>query len=301
MDVPQSPLPLAYSILVSAFYALLSYLLNRPFHGHKLSIGRLTLSGAHNIKYSATVDYATYTYTFTAASLSWRFHLPRASDPCWCTITCASIFYASSTGDISTTCLEVVLWFFPVLFRHTAGPWANVNIDGLRVRVFRSTETPYFIQRLRENLVGTLLTGEVLRADVFRTTFRFAGLSERPEDKPVAYPKSDEGLGTSDDEDTSDSEYQEADDEEEEENEDSKYRTKPLKPYDEDEMSFAVLTRGLHINNREGRIYTFGRIDSQIRRDWVRDRGSLALVAEECRWVRVHFPFERVAPRAGFT
>ncbi|RPD64549.1 hypothetical protein L227DRAFT_518868 [Lentinus tigrinus ALCF2SS1-6] len=266
MDIPQSSFRFAYTILVSYLFTLLSYVLNRPINGHKLSIGRFSLFGAYDIKYKATVFSETYTFTFTAASLTWRFHLPSASNPRWCTLTCDSIFYNSTTGDISTASLETILWFFPVFFRQTAGPWANITIDGLRIRVHRSTETPYFIQRLRENLVGTFLTGEVLRADVFRTTFRFAGLSERPEEKPVG-----------------------------------KYCTKPLTAHDDDEMSFAVLARGLHINNREGRIYTFGRIDSQIRRDWVRDRGSLALVAEECRWVHVPFPFECVAPRSGFT
>ncbi|RPD69397.1 hypothetical protein L226DRAFT_555218 [Lentinus tigrinus ALCF2SS1-7] len=231
MDIPQSSLRFAYTILVSSLFAFLSYVLDRPINGHKLSIGRFCLFGAYDIKYKATVFSETYTFTFTAASLTWRFHLPSASNPRWCTLTCDSIFYTSTTGDISTASLETIL----------------------------CTETPYFIQRLRENLVGTFLTGEVLRADVFRTTFRFAGLSERPEEKP------------------------------------------PLTAHDDDEMSFAVLARGLHINNREGRIYTFGRIDSQIRRDWVRDRGSLALVAEECRWVHVYFPFEYVAPRSGFT
>ncbi|KAI0690720.1 hypothetical protein C8T65DRAFT_699918 [Cerioporus squamosus] len=321
MDIPQSSLRFAYNILVASLFIFISYIVNRPIQGHKLSIGRLFFSGAHDIKYQATIASATYTFTFTTASLTWRLHLPRATDPRWCTITCDSIFYTSTTGDVSTERLETVLWFFPVFFRYTAGPWVNITLDGLRIRVRRSTETPYFIQKLRENLVGTFLTGEILRADVFRTTFRFAGLSERPELKPEGYtrpkdmlhaeePSEDtedgESVRTSDDDgyaSAGDSEEVERCDGEDEEQgkEDRKYRTQPLTPYHDDEMAFNVLARTLHINNHEGRIYTFGRIDSQIRRDWTRDRGSLVLVAEECRWVHVHFPFERVAPRTGFT
>ncbi|TFK81352.1 hypothetical protein K466DRAFT_341903 [Polyporus arcularius HHB13444] len=309
MDVPQSSLRVAYNILAASLFAFISYLFARPVHGHKFSIGRFNLSGAHDIKYEATIASKTYSFTFTAASLTWRVHRPRSTDPRWCTITCDSIFYTSTTGDISTARLEVVLWFFPVYFRQTAGPWADINIDGLRIRVCRSTETPYFVQRLRENLVGTFLTGEILRADVFRTTFRFAGLTQRPESKSQGYTKPEDMLQSEDPtEDAGDDEstgtsgddgYASAGDDEGSEPEEEEFHTKPLTRYDDDEMAFNALARTLHINNRGGRIYTFGRIDSQIRRDWMRDRGSLVLIAEECRWVRVPFPFERVAPRTG--
>ena len=64
-----------------------------------------------------------------------------------------------------------------------------------------------------------------------------------------------------------------------------------------DELRFNLVARALHIVDGTGRVYAFGAVDSQLRRDWTADRGSFALVAEDCRWVRVPFAFERVARR----
>ncbi|OSD01145.1 hypothetical protein PYCCODRAFT_1504552 [Trametes coccinea BRFM310] len=311
--------------------AFWSYILNRPVRGHRLKIGHLSWSAAFSIRYEATLYDKSYSFTFTSSSLSWCFYLPRADNPRWLTVTLFDTIYTSSTGDISTTKLETVLWFFPVYFRFTAGPWADVTIDGLRIRVQKSTATPYWVQRLRENLVGTFLTGEFLRADVFRTSVRFAGLSEHEEDKPKGYTKPGsklapkEPIGT-ESEFEFESGYEQEDDDEpcgccspavrrvsngyttyaHQEEADAlaradEYKTRPLRPYDDDELRFSVLARRVHINNTEGRVYTFGAIDAQMRRNWVDDRGSFAMVAEECRWVKVHFPFERVAPRAWYT
>ncbi|CDO77301.1 hypothetical protein BN946_scf184753.g51 [Trametes cinnabarina] len=326
---PDSAILFAARLLYLTSLAVWSYILNRPVRGHRLQIGHFSWSSAYAVRYEAVLYDKSYSFTFTSSAVSWRFHIPRADNPRWLTVTLYDVIYTSSTGDVSTTSLESVFWFFPVFFRFTAGPWMNVTIDGLRIRVQKSTATPYWIQRLRENLVGTFLTGEFLRADVFRTSVRFAGLSEHQEDKPKGYTdprsklspevpdgavaESETGPQSSDDNEpcgccapngklgsnghATYAHQEEADalacaDE---------YKTQPLRPYDDDELRFSVLARTVHINNTEGRIYTFGRIDAQMRRNWVEDRGSFAMVAEECRWVRVHFPFERVAPRAWYT
>lgn len=308
MNVPDSSLGVAFHIFVSTWLALFSYILNRPFLGHHLTIGRLSPCAAYNIRYSATLGDKTYALTFTSTRLTWHFHIPRPADPRWLTLTFHTIYYTSTTSDISTARLETVLWFFPVLFRQTAGPWANITIDDLRIKVFRSVETPYWIQHLRQNLIETILTGEILRADIFRTSFRFSGLTEHTDDKPSGYGSRDAALDTK----TPDEEFAH---EELEQDDDGRvaamkadafadeqgFETKALCTRDDDEFRFDTVVRQLHINNRNGRIYTFGRIDSQIRRNWVVDSGSFTMVAEECRWVHVHYPFERVAPRSWWT
>ncbi|KAI9069696.1 hypothetical protein FKP32DRAFT_1671173 [Trametes sanguinea] len=359
-----SALLFAARLLWLTSLAFWSYILNRPVCGHRLQIGHLSWSTACSIRYEATLYAKSYSFTFTSSSLSWRFHLPRTDNPRWLTVTLFDTVYTSSTGDISTTKVETVLWFFPVFFRFTAGPWADVTIDGLRIRVQKSTATPYWVQRLRENLVGTFLTGEFLRADVFRTSVRFAGLSEHGEDKPKGYTKPDAKLtpeepdvfrtsvrfaGLSEHGEDNPKGYTkpdakltpkepsgtipESEPEDAQEDDDEpcgccspavhsasngyttyahqeeadalahadEYKTQPLRAHDDDELRFSVLARRVHVNNTEGRVYTFGAVDAQMRRNWVDDRGSFAMVAEECRWVKVHFPFERVAPRAWYT
>ncbi|KAI0370114.1 hypothetical protein BV20DRAFT_1052743 [Pilatotrama ljubarskyi] len=315
--MPDSSLVFASRLFFFICCAFWSYVLDRPVRGQRLRIGRLSCSDAHDIRYEGTLYDKSYSFTYTAASTTWEFHLPKSDNPRWLTVTVSQILYTSSTGDVSTAKLETVLWFFPVLFRFTAGPWADVTIDALRIKVQKSTATPYWIQRLRENLVSTFLSGEFLRADVFRTSVRFAGLSEHDENKPGAYTDPDSKLAPQ--------EPQSDDDEQcgccapssspgsnghatyaHQEEADAlagadEYKTQPLRTYDDDELRFSAIARRVHINNTEGRIYTFGSIDAQMRRNWIEDRGSFAMVAEECRWVKVHFPFERVAPRAWLT
>lgn len=329
---------MAHSALLSVWHlllyvlsAFLSYLLNYPINGQHLRIGRLSLFAAYDIRYEGTLYDKAYSFKYTSASISWRVSLPRSDNPRWLTITARDILYTSSSGDISTTTLETVLWFFPFLFRFTAGPWANVSVDGLCIRVQKSTATPYWIQVMRETLVSTFLTGEFLRADVFRTTVRFAGLSEHPDDKPAAYtdpngvpldPRSSTENGSGD---RSDDDAAEDDDDEpcgccapgsaarsngistytHQEEADAfaradENKTGPLRVEDEDEVRLGALARRVHINDTQGRMCTFGSIDAQLRRNWAEDRGSFAMVAEECGWVRVHFPFERVAARGWY-
>ncbi|KAH9854476.1 hypothetical protein C2E23DRAFT_74192 [Lenzites betulinus] len=301
------------SLLLFVFHAFCSYIFNRPIGGQHLQIGRLSLSSIHDIRYAGTLYSKSYSFTYTMSSITWQLHLPRPTDPRWLTITANDIFYTSTSSDISTAKLETVLWFFPMLFRFTAGPWANVSIDGLRIRVQKSTATPYWVQQMRANLVSTFLTGEFLRADVFRTTVRFAGLTEHANDKPAAYTtarpdaaeeKEGEQCGCCSPNNTSKSNgyrtYAHQEEADAFAHADAN-TTGPLRVGDEDELRFNLLARRVHISNTEGRMYTFGRIDSQLRRNWAADRGSFAMIAEECRWVRVHFPFERVAPRAWYT
>ncbi|OJT13956.1 hypothetical protein TRAPUB_9495 [Trametes pubescens] len=321
----ESGLLFTWNLLLYVLSAFLSYLLNYPINGQHLRIGRLSLSAAYDITHEGTLYDKAYSFKYTSASISWRFSLPRSNNPRWLTITVRDILYTSSSGDISTATLETVLWFFPFLFRFTAGPWANVSVDGLRIRVQKSTATPYWIQVMRETLVSTFLTGEFLRADVFRTTVRFAGLSEHPEDKPAAY--TDPNIAPLDPRSSAENDDDAAQDDDDEpcgcctpgsvvkSNGVTKYahqeeadafagadenKTGLLRPQDEDEVRFGVLARRVHINDKQGRICTFGGIDAQLRRNWAADRGSFAMVAEECSWVRVHFPFERIAVRGRY-
>ncbi|KAI8980603.1 hypothetical protein BD414DRAFT_523724 [Trametes punicea] len=318
--MPDSSLAFASRLCFFACLAFWSYIFNRPLGGQRLRIAQLSRSAAHDIRYEAALYCKSYSLKFISSSVTWTLHRPRRDDPRWLTVTLHDIVYTSSTGDISTTKLEAILWFFPVFFRFTASPWANVTIDGLRIKVQKSTATPYWIQRLRENLVSAFLMGDFLRADIFRTTLRVAGLSEHQEDKPDSHtdprsklapeePDSDPsdtdepcGCCSSNGRFSSNGYTTYAHQEEADALADAdKYKTRPLRALDDDELRFSLLARGIHISNKEGRIYTFGRIDSQVRRNWVQDRGSFAMIAEECRWIRVHFPFEREAPRAWYT
>ncbi|TBU42550.1 hypothetical protein BD309DRAFT_174335 [Dichomitus squalens] len=334
----ESSLELFCAVLVSVFYSAISYLLGRPFFGHRLSIGRLTLWTAREVHFEAALFSKTYRCSFRIPLIAWSFHIPHSVEPRWCTITLHDIFYNSPTGDISIGRFELVLWFFPVFFRQSTQPWGNVVIDDFRVLVFKSIQTPYYIHRLREKLVSALLTGDVMRCDMARTTCRFSGVSDVPEAEPwwskeqgscaeerwLHRPRDEarhalgEAEDCAEDEELEESMHDREDhaghEEEDgvcEENEpgkkanelvsDGRYTTVPMRTSDKDEMCFSWLSRQLHIYNCDSRVYAFGSIDAQVRRSWSEDRGSFVMNAEELRWVHVPYPFEMVSPRGGLT
>ncbi|KZT08815.1 uncharacterized protein LAESUDRAFT_757515 [Laetiporus sulphureus 93-53] len=286
---------------------LFSYLLDRPFSGHELKIGRiapgeLTL---YDVRYSGALYGRDYTYTFSAPSISIRYHVPKPSNQRWLTFTAYDIVYRSTTCDVSVVSLDVTFWVFPYLFKRTAGPWISVVLDGFCVRVYRSSATPYWIRRLRENLIGAILKGQIFRCDDFKTTVRFAGVSdpltskkaEKHRKSPMGSPSKDGSESESDDgHDSSDSSSDERESDGIANGLDQANHSDRPPPFlnaDTDELRVTASTQRLHIDNGEGRLYTFGAVDAQLRRDWDTDRGSFVMIAKEGRWVRVHWPYQR--------
>ncbi|KAL6307791.1 hypothetical protein BKA93DRAFT_823130 [Sparassis latifolia] len=268
-----------------------------------LTIGHfslLTLS-VHDVRYESSLFSGTYSFLFTCSHIALRFHLPTRRHPRWFTFSAKSMFYTCTTADISVSSLDTTLWAFPLLLRQTAGPWANVVLDGLRIRVYRSNATPEWIRRLRENLIGTICTGEILRLDDFWTNVELSGLSDTVLVSKLSGGSADHYDGGEErvanaagEEEITDSD---ADWEEEAKEEvDPRKGEKPLLPvflHGKDEMRMSAFARQLHLHNTEARIYTFGRVDAQLRRDWNEDKGSFVMVAEEARWVRVHWTYQR--------
>lgn len=286
----------SYHFLSLLFYAVvlfLSYILHRPIAGHTLTIKRIAIIdlSLHDIYYSGRLFGESYAFTFTCSRMSIQFHLPRPSNPCFCTFTADTLLYVSTTCDISVETLVTLLWLLPVLFRKTAGPWMDVTLDGFRIRVDRSRETPYYIQQLRHNLVGTIMSGDILRLDTSKLDVRTLGLSEiehayadgncngssycfsKPSgSEACAEPDSiAKPLGT-------------------------RQQKIPFQPGDKDEVRITASVRELHVHNREGRLYTLGNIDAQLRRNWDADQGSFTIVAEHTKWHKIPWPFEHSTP-----
>ncbi|KAK7680527.1 hypothetical protein QCA50_016308 [Cerrena zonata] len=182
------------------------------------------------------------------------------------------VIYTSETGDVSVDRSSVTLWIFPVLFKQTAGPWVNINMEGVKIRIPNGKSTPHFVKQLRKNLVGTLVCGEIYRVDDFGTKIIFAGLTDR-----------DAGAGNDNQHDGNKRHQETSSDI----HTSSRSQTK-------DELRISSFLRGLHLHNTEGRIYTFGEVDAQLRRNWTENRGSFVMVAKESRWLRVHWPYQRL-------
>ncbi|OCH90548.1 hypothetical protein OBBRIDRAFT_793209 [Obba rivulosa] len=299
----------ALRVLRAVCFAIASYLFHRQIAGHHLTVARLSILtlSARDIHYTATLYDGTYSFDFKASSASVRFHLPRPTYPCWLTFIAGDLLYTSLTADVSVSKLDATFWVFPVLFRFTAGPWLNLVLDDFRIRIFSSRATPFYIQRLRQNLVRAILVGEYLRVDDVWTTVQFAGLSDFVPGAARASTDS-YGFGSGGAHDAhgdadgapNGSGTREGEEREGrlEKAEDPAEKTQKLLPRDREEFRASAFVRQLHINNTEGRIYTFGKLDAQLRRDWDSDTGTFVLVAEDSRWVRVHWPYQRAKTTA---
>ena len=310
------------NILLCALAAVASLVLRRQVGQHILRIGKIVLLdlSLNDVHYSGTLYDQTYHFTFTSARLVLRFHWPTKFCPRWLTFRTKDVLYRSSTADISAGDLSVTLWFFPFLFGQTAGPWINVGIDDFRIRVFGSHATPKYIKLLRQNLVGTVLGGKILKLDDFGTSVRCSGFTESAvesevdpdadgknehrEKVPSTVPQDGpyhEKLGDPDGA---------ADESIAGENggfKDSsrkvpEKRSAEAVPYinrEQDEVRISAYARGLMMDNTEGRVYTFGSVDAQLRRNWVANRGNFVMIAKESRWVRVPFSHE-MQPHKSF-
>lgn len=296
---------------------LFSLFLRRQVAKHQLSIGRIAplKLALYNIHYSGTLYEASYHFDFNASCICLQFHWPRRPNPKWLTFTAKDVLYKSNTADISSSNILSEFWFFPKLFGQTAGPWLNVQIDDFRIRVFGSNATPYFVKRLRENLVGAVLNGEILQLNDFGTSVRFSGVTEAavqceqdpdgdgqneypgenrdtvPQDGPY-----EEQLGNSNGA-AHDSIGDVAGHLKNIRNDHKAAEALPSLNREQDEVRMSAFARGLMLQNKEGRVYSFGAIDAQLRRNWTANRGSFVMIAKDGRWVKVPWKYEMdVAP-----
>ena len=132
-------------IITTVILVFASWLVGRPLGGHYLKIGRSSFRqlSLYDVHYTGALYDKKYTYTFTTPCISIRFHKPTPAYPCWFVCTAHELFYKSTTCDTSLTRLDAMLWVFPYLFKRTAGPWISAELDGLRIRVHHSNETPF--------------------------------------------------------------------------------------------------------------------------------------------------------------
>ncbi|PBL00230.1 hypothetical protein ARMGADRAFT_982213 [Armillaria gallica] len=168
----------------------------------------------------------------TIAKIYFTGHFPRISNPRIGLFKVLGYEYRDDACHVSIVELDITLWIFPQSLRFTSGSLATVEIHDFRVRVFSSSKTPVWLQKLRRNLVFTVLNCHTVRLDDILTEIVL--------------------------------------------NDES------------DETRLSGYSNQWHIHNVfNQRMYTFGRLDAQLRRDWLDDHGSLAFIARECRWIKL--------------
>ncbi|KAF8913169.1 hypothetical protein CPB84DRAFT_1760521 [Gymnopilus junonius] len=151
---------------------------------------------------------------------------------------------------VSIDRVEVKFWFFPVHFRFTGGSWVTVTLDGFVVFVPTSKKCPPWIQRLRNDLIYTILNGDTIRLHSMNPNVYLS--------KKAAIIDGNNGLGQNASKGT--------------------HR----------EICMRGTASQWHIfRSNTGRIYTFGDLVAEWRRCNDESRESFVLISREARWTKV--------------
>ncbi|KAH7907559.1 hypothetical protein BJ138DRAFT_1116595 [Hygrophoropsis aurantiaca] len=221
--------------------------------GHSIRIKRLRPFSISGFRYSNA-----FGLSISAAHVRLILHLPRPSYPRWATFQTFGYEYKDSEHHVSLANVTATLWILPLYFGFTGGSWVSVELNDFRLRVLKSSSTPNWVQDMRRNLVATILTGEIDRVDDFVITFALASLTGAPDDYTSTTGLSIGGAKE-----------------------------------EIDELRISVLLNEYQTKNWQDRLYTFRCVQAQLRRSWIGDRGSYAMIAEESRWTKVQSLYHR--------
>lgn len=215
--------------------------------GHVISIGKVNFTTLSGVWYTNRAGVSIF-----MNSIQLLLHLPRANCPYWAILKVDDYEYKDSIYQVNLERLHVTFWLLPVFFGFTAGPCMTARMERFRVRLAESQVTPTWVRKLRKDLLTTILEGETVSFHNLKTTLF------------LSIPTGTEG---------------ESFDEVE----------KPGLDKDEiyDEARVSASANHWHIVGLKNRIYTFGRLDVDLRRSWVDDMGTFHLKGEHCNWTRV--------------
>lgn len=194
-----------------------------------------------------SVSSPSFKITLDKISISFRF--PSATIPHWATITAYGYTYTNDESLVRCKTTTITLWFFPVLFRHTAGPWATTILDGFSVHIFTSEKTPKWIQRLRDDISYSILNGETICFHHLKTRIQLSGGSGSNNHNlfELAGPQAEANRSA--------------------------------------QLSFS--SSQWQIINPPRRMYHFGNLELTFWRDWLENRGSVTLFSEDSQWIEL--------------
>ncbi|KAH7922785.1 hypothetical protein BV22DRAFT_1106424 [Leucogyrophana mollusca] len=221
--------------------------------GHSIHIKKIRPFSLSGFRYTHNSSLL-----ISASHVQLTFHFPRPSNPRWATFQAFDYEYKDSIHHVSLRKVTATLWLLPLYFKFTGGSWVSVELGDFRLRVFKSSVTPDWVQRMRRNLVATILTGDILRVDDFVVKLALTPLTGAPDgyDGDVEMPEQES-------------------------------------KEDVDEIRISVLVDYFQTKNWQDRMYTFENIQAQFRRSWVGDRGSYVMIAEGSRWTKVQALLQR--------
>ncbi|KAJ3566129.1 hypothetical protein NP233_g7196 [Leucocoprinus birnbaumii] len=233
------------------FSVFLVLFLVLPLCGHVLTIGSIRPTcSLQNVRFVRAK-----LYSISASSIQFLLHVPNSREPFWAKLFVQDYYYRDLKCDVSIAKIEITLWFFPMLFRFTAGPLLTVKFDDFRLRVYNSEYTPRWVRELRDNLIYTAINEETVRLHQFMPRFVLSGLISM-----TGY------------------------------NRDTDEVEKPGLEANQglDEVKIQGKVQQWHIHNaRNNRMYTFDTMEMELRDSWVEGRESLVLITHDSKWTKL--------------
>lgn len=196
--------------------------------------------------------YASNSCTISIEKISIQLHLPRPQAPYWAVIIGENYEYEDGSCHASFDRLQAKLWFFPTHFRFSGGPWIDATMEGFAVDVRSSKDAPWWINSLRSNLVTTVLNCETILLHAINTKLYFGTITKSPQGDGGGVDKQGLNEGEAN-----------------------------------DELRARCSISQWNIATPYGRMYSFGTLTAEFRRSWVEDTGTFAMVAEQCRWLKL--------------
>ncbi|KAF5352662.1 hypothetical protein D9756_006132 [Leucocoprinus leucothites] len=247
-------LPISLTFLSFYFFSIFLILfLILPLCGYVLTIGSISPAGSlENVRFVRAK-----LYTISASSVHFILHLPNSKEPYWAKLYATDYHYQDIRCGVAITKIEITLWFFPMLFRFTAGPLITLKFDNFRLQVYNSQYTPIWVRQLRDNLIYTAINEETVRIHQFKPRFVFSGLIGMT------------GCGLDPDEARVE---------------------RPGFAVDQelDEVKIQGTAQQWHIHNaRNNRMYTYGVLEAEMRESWVEGRESLVIIAHNSKWTKL--------------
>ncbi|EFI28720.1 hypothetical protein CC1G_13746 [Coprinopsis cinerea okayama7 len=217
----------------------------------------------------------------SVGSVTFQPHLPRPSAPYFGTIIIDDVSVnqiPQYSGRIQQ--VKAILWLLPTLFRFTAGPIVTAEVHDFLIDVTESRMEPSWLRAIRLNLVETILRGETLRVNEVKSKVWLWEPATGPRKTRIQKGEEEaeeglkeEGVGEESEEEPPDkeesSEATPSDGDDEEDGNDFINEKVEFKDTDDTETRARISAFQAMLHNfRNNRMYSMGRIDTEIKRPW---------------------------------
>jgi len=199
-------------------------------------------------------SYTTTKWFVAIANIKFGYHWPSREAPYVLSITIEQYEYQDEVVHISVGNAVVKIWLFPAYFGITAGPWIETKAKDFVMQITSSKHSPWFVDIIRRNIIHSVVNGDTIRLNSMNMKTVFGQLGV-PDVEHTVDDVAKIGL-----------------------------RHGEIN----DELRVTISTSQWHVYAPwSGRIYSYDNLQAELKKNWTEKRGSLVLIAKECRWTKV--------------